>query len=620
MQDGFGVRSLPAVVIVVGSCLLAWVETGSIDASDWLLYSVIAALMLGVVVLTGSVLRPHVAAMAGLALLLSYAGWQAVTVAWSALPALARDDVLLTLFYAIVAAIGLLSVRSQLDRAIVVAAVAAGSGVLALAMGAVLRFGARPEDYFGDQRLTYPVSYTNGAAAMFLIGLWPALVLAARRSLPPLVRGLALGAAAATMSGWLLTQSKGAGVALAISTLAMLVVARDRLRLLVPGLIVGVVVGAQFDPLTAPFAANGQLALRADARHAGAVLLWTSAAAAAAGLVYALIDRRLELGPRGLRLVRGLALALVVAAAIAVPVAFFVSVEHPGRYAADKWAAFKHHPTHETATTHFGSLGSNRYDFWRVALHEFTQHPLGGIGGRGFGPAYLIERRSGETPARAHSFELDALSELGIVGFVLLLGGLVPFFVLVTIGAWRGDLTSTAAFGTAAYFVVHGSADWLWTIPAVGLPFFLLLGTACAPSRGPRLGTLPVACVATASFLAATLVFAPPWLSARFSSQALESSSSRAADLRWARRLDPLSVEPYLVEASIAPTPAAALPALLKAAEKEPRAVDVRYQLGIGYLRARRLGAARRELRAALRLEPGEPSIERALSRAQHRK
>ena len=594
-------------------------ETGSIDATDWLLYAVLAAMLLGVVALTGVARRPHTAATTALALLVAYAGWQAVTISWSALPSLARDDALLTLFYAVVAAIGLLSVHSQLDRVLAVAAVAAGTGALALGMGAVLRFGSRPEDYFGDQRLTYPVSYTNGAAAMFLVGFWPALVLAGRPSLPLVGRGLALGAAAATTAGWLLTQSKGAGIALAISALAVLVVARDRLRLLAPGLIVAAIVGTQFDPLTAPFAADGQLALRADARHAGAVLLWTSASAAAAGLVYALLDRHLELPPRALRLVRRLALALVIAVGIALPVAFFVSVDHPGRYASVKWSAFKHNPTHETATTHFGSLGSNRYDFWRVGLHEFAGHPVAGIGGRGYGPAYLISRHSGETPARAHSFELDALSELGIVGFALLLGALAPFAVLVALGAWRGDLASTAAFGTGAYFVVHGSADWLWTIPAVGLPFFLLLGTACARLRGARLGTVAIAGIATASFLAALLVFAPPWLAARFASHALQSSSSPATDLRWARRLDPLSVEPYLVEASIAPTPAAALPPLRKAAENEPRSVEVRYQLGLGYLRAHRLAAARRELRAALRLEPGEPSIERALSRVQRR-
>jgi hypothetical protein len=111
----------------------------------------------------------------------------------------------------------------------------------------------------------------------------------------------------------------------------------------------------------------------------------------------------------------------------------------------------------------------------------------------------------------------------------------------------------------------------------------------------------------------ALLAFAPPWLSSRFSTHALEGSSSTSSDLRWARRFDPLTVEPYVVQAHIAPTPAAAIPPLVKAAKKEPRAVEVRFELGLAYLRAKRPVEARRELRAALALEPGADSIERAL-------
>jgi tetratricopeptide (TPR) repeat protein len=162
---------------------------------------------------------------------------------------------------------------------------------------------------------------------------------------------------------------------------------------------------------------------------------------------------------------------------------------------------------------------------------------------------------------------------------------------------------------------VHASADWIWTIPAVGVPFFALLGTACAarePRPAPRLAG---AAVAVGSAAVALVLFAPPWLSATLSSSALDGSSSPDADLRWSRRLDPLSVEPYVVAASLASTPAEAIPPLQKAARKEPRSVDQRFQLGLAYLRANQRAAARRELEAALRLEPGEPSIERALRR-----
>jgi tetratricopeptide (TPR) repeat protein len=310
---------------------------------------------------------------------------------------------------------------------------------------------------------------------------------------------------------------------------------------------------------------------------------------------------------------------VVVAGVIAVPVAFFASVDHPGRYFGDRWRSFKHAPYDETGRNHFISLGSNRYDFWRVALTEFRHHPLAGIGDRGFGPAYLVERRSGETPVRAHSIELDALSELGVVGIILLAAGLLPLLAICFRGLRRRDPVATAAFATASYWLVHASGDWNWTVPAVGLLFFILLGTGAASAGARSLQlreSLPAGAVAIA---VALFAFMPPWLSARLSTHALEGSSSAASDLRWARRLDPLSVEPYVIEAHIARSPAAAIPPLRKAAEKEPRAVEVRYELGLAYLRAGRLPEARRELRAALALEPGAPAIERALRRVPRR-
>ena len=606
-----GTSALPAVAVLAGACLLAWVETGSIDAGDWLIYAVFAALLLAVVAATSPLPLPPWPALVGLGCLVAYAGWQAVSIAWAALPSLARDDALLTLFYAIALALGL-SVRGLLDRAVVVGAVAAGCGTLAVATGAVLRWGASPDSHLADGRLAFPVSYTNGAAAMFLIGFWPALALAAKRRVPVVARSAALAAAAAMLAGWLITQSKGGGIALACSSVAMLVVARDRLRLLVPGAILAVIVGSQFDALTASYTSAD---VTGAARHAGLVLLLAAAAAGVVGAVYALVDRRVEFSDPVAKAVSRGALVVAVAVVIAIPVAFFATVDHPGRWTADRWHSFKHDPSTDTTGTHFGTLGSNRYDFWRVALGQFEHHPVAGIGGRGFGPAYLIHRRSAEVPARAHSFELDALSELGVIGFALLVAALAPLVWLAARGAWCGDLAGTAAFGAAADFVTHASADWIWSIPAVGVPFFALLGTACAdrePRTAPRFAG---AGVAIASAAVALILFAPPWLSATLSNSALDGSSSPGSDLRWARRLDPLSVEPYVVAASLARTPKEAIPPLRTAARKEPRSVDQRFQLGLAYLRANRPADARRELKAALLLQPGEPSIERAIRR-----
>src|SRR5207253_3550789 len=124
---------------------------------------------------------------------------------------------------------------------------------------------------------------------------------------------------------------------------------------------------------------------------------------------------------------------------------------------------FKHLTVDERASTHLVSLGSNRYDFWRVALGRFEAHPVEGVGARGFYSAYLERRRSHESPLRAHSVYLDALSEEGIVGFALLVGALG---LLVAALVRRLDRAAVAAaFAAGVYFLTHAGVDWLWTFP-----------------------------------------------------------------------------------------------------------------------------------------------------------
>jgi hypothetical protein len=217
-----------------------------------------------------------------------------------------------------------------------------------------------------------------------------------------------------------------------------------------------------------------------------------------------------------------------------------------------------------------------------------------GIGSRGFAVAYLEKRHSPDTPVRAHSFELDALSELGIVGFGLVLAALVPLLVPIVAGTLARDAAATAAFGGAAYWLVHASVDWLWTVPACGLPFFLLLGlggraanarpwAAGRRSRSRRRGRRRAA------------RFVPPWLSARLTVR---------GQTAWAKRLDPLAVEPYVAQAARSPTPQGAIDQLRSAVRKEPRVVELRFALASAYRRAgEKRGGARGALQAQ-RLDP----------------
>jgi tetratricopeptide (TPR) repeat protein len=263
--------------------------------------------------------------------------------------------------------------------------------------------------------------------------------------------------------------------------------------------------------------------------------------------------------------------------------------------------------------THLLTLGSNRYDFWRVALDEFAAHPVAGTGARSFRADYLVHGRSYETPARAHSLVLDVAAELGVVGLVLLLPGLgIPLW-LAGRNARLRRAPGIAGLGAGSGLVAHACVDWIWTFPAVVLPGLVALGVGAAGVELRAIGRRTAGVAAAVLVLVAAAGFAPPWLAARFTSIALQTHVQQ--DLDRARRFDPLSTAPLLAEAQLRPLPDA-IPALRKAVSIEPRAVADRYLLGIAYLYVGRRDAAATQLRAALRLKPGDPQIVRALRQA----
>jgi hypothetical protein len=406
-------------------------------------------------------------------------------------------------------------------------------------------------------------------------------------------------------------------VGLVVSAVVVLAVSPARLRLLPPLLLAAAVAALAFTQLTQAYHDFGEPRFDGEFRHAGVAVLVSAAAAAVLGLVYAAADRRLEVGARGRRVAGVVAAGAGALAAVIAVVAFLVAVPHPGRFAQERWHSFKHPYYGPPTSSHFLSLGSSRYDFWRVAVDQFDHHPIAGIGGGGFQAAYLQLRRSNETPARAHSVELDLLSEQGIVGLGLFAVAVGSLLLLAARGTRRRTLSATAALGAASGSLAHATVDWTWTFPAVVIPVFLLLGIAGAGRPDPsRSGRLTQRAAGVAALLVALLVLAPPWLSAKLTSHAFSAGSAAADDLRWARRLDPLSTGPYLAQAALAPRPADALAPLRRAVEKEPRSSGLRYELGLAYLRAGRRAAARRELRAALALDPRDDLIVRTLRRA----
>ena len=69
-----------------------------------------------------------------------------------------------------------------------------------------------------------------------------------------------------------------------------------------------------------------------------------------------------------------------------------------------------------------GSLQTNRYAYWRVAIADgFANHPLNGVGAGGFAATWLRYRTIPERVRVPHSLYVETLAELGLVGFALLI-------------------------------------------------------------------------------------------------------------------------------------------------------------------------------------------------------
>ena len=255
------------------ACSLAWNQYGSILGRDWLPYAIATALLTAGVLLSGRAQRPSKPALVGISALIGLAGWDALSLRWSPVPALARDEALLVVFYALVFCVPLFVLRAGSDRRAATAAVVGLLVALAVATFVTLLVVAHPTDDYEDGRLTYPISYVNAQAAIFLIGFWPSVALAARRTASVVLRGAAVGGACAMLAGWLMTQSKGGAVALVLAGTVFFAVDRERLRLVVPAAVPIALVGAAYLPLTRPFRERGAADLADAIRSAATTAL-----------------------------------------------------------------------------------------------------------------------------------------------------------------------------------------------------------------------------------------------------------------------------------------------------------------------------------------------------------
>jgi tetratricopeptide (TPR) repeat protein len=132
----------------------------------------------------------------------------------------------------------------------------------------------------------------------------------------------------------------------------------------------------------------------------------------------------------------------------------------------------------------------NRYDYWRIAWRVWRAHPVLGVGAGNYPRSYYEQRATTEDIEQPHSIELQALSELGLAGALLLLcfvGGVGWGAFRMRARAIEPGLTRAllvAGLGAFAAWLAQTSVDWMHLLP--GLTAFALAAASVVVSRWPQ--------------------------------------------------------------------------------------------------------------------------------------
>jgi hypothetical protein len=492
-REGWPAVAGPLIPLAIFGGVLAWwgVKSGGYFEVVFLpgtmiLLGLVAAFLLFAPAL--GVLRG--AALVSFIGLIALTAWTLISGVWSSVPAVAFSDSQRALGYAAAFVIGfwsclLLGRRMLLSLSPLVFA----GALVAVITLIVLWTGSNSRDFFEtDATLRYPIGYRNAEAAFFLMAMLPAIVLCVSRELPWQVRGLLLGCSTLMIELAILAESRASVFAILIALAVLIALHPDRLRVLGWLALAAIPAAIALPWLLDVFQLDkGNSAAEIPPLHKACVAMAiTSVLSLAVGLVAARFGSRVVL-PDRIRtgIGRGLLAALALVILIGL-VALFRSDGGPGGFIdrrVDQLTAGT--PDLASQGSRFGlNVSSDRGEIWRVAVDDFSRHPIDGQGAGGFRASYIMHGEAGVQPEDPHSIELLMLSELGVPGAILMLvflgGGIVAISRTRRLGP-EGATLAAVAFAVGAYWFAHASVDWFWSYPAITLPIPFLIGAAAAP-------------------------------------------------------------------------------------------------------------------------------------------
>jgi len=528
--------------------------------------------------------------------------------------------------YAALFGVFLVLLRDRADARWLLGSIAA-SGLVVAGVVVARLLGPEPTEVLLGGRLNEPLRYINGQGSFFLLALFPALALAEDRRPWVAASGSALVTLFAGLA--LLTQSRGSALSLLVALGVVLAIAPGRLRrawaVVVAGAAVALVGPALLDVFDA--AQRGVLTEAQCRAAARAVLLAALGAGLAWGVVTALVPSVERAGGR--RVARG---ALTGALAAGLALVGMVTILNADRVASTAQAQYRAFtlrsepaPTlGDAPTTRLVSGAGNRYDYWRVAYGAWRANPVLGVGAGNYDRPYFANRATTEDVRQPHSLALQAVSETGILGGVMLI--VLAAAMIAGIGrsirpaaTAGGRMVLVGGAGTLVAWLVHTNVDWMHLLPGLTGMALAALATLVMSGREPARVRPRVAVAVVLAVLLGLggVSLTRQGLAEHFRRVAQDQLAQRPADAlesaNRSLRLDPEAVRSYYIQAAAFARYGegdAARASLLAAARKEPSDFVTWTLLGDLAVRRGRLAEARAHYTRASGLNPRDTGLQ----------
>lgn len=614
---------------LVVAALYAAFASGSIGVPEesWLQAGVaVVALVTLAGLLYGRGLRVDApaATMWGVALLLGFAAWAAFSIVWSVAPDESWLEANRALSYTLLVGLGIV-IGSSLPRAVERAAIAL-LGVVTLVALYALGGKIAPWLHVGAvidlnhtarfSRLRAPLDYWNALAMTCVLAVPIAMRVATEVRYRARSRAAALVSLVLVLTTLALTYSRG-GLLVGIAAVALTIALGPARLPLTAALGAGLlgalppaVVGISLSDLTTDGVSVSDRT--GDGLIFLAALVVGIAIATVVGSALVRVAARTHVGEHGARRARRAVLMAVIAALVVVIGALALSDRGIGgtlSHQADEFTTAKLDRQNDPARVLRTNSG-NRWVWWEEAVSGFRDRPVVGYGAGSFPITHRLYRTSPLEVRQPHSVPLQFLTETGLVGALLALGGLALLGVAAarsTLARPPGPERAFAITLLAGAFAwgLHLWVDWDWQIAGVTLPVLVVLGLlgarpptpglAAAAVRSGRSGRGVLLAAGVVAALVTVVLAALPALSARLASDALSRAAAgtpealRAGEKKaaLAKRLDPLALDALFAQAAIAergnqPTAAGGL--LAEAVQRQPDNPDtwgrlLRFQL-----------------------------------------